>query len=253
MNDNTTTMGSSIESVDLAALLIALDFNLISCNTVEGINLDGGKAPKKTITWKFADQSKNGKHKMSSVRQKWVLPKEFTLDVYKLSRLLAQNLGILKNVSKRPSSLVWNDLGGIGLLSTDHLTNNYRDLSISNRGFGGVCDTNTAALAITLGVIPNGLYVDNGRLYVSFDFTPNAVNVTDVFKMLKDPNMRNVLNDNAIATLICQLDNREVILENIQNMRKKIRLIANGGETQVMFEKSQLDEKLKAKINDFMG
>lgn len=65
--------------------------------------------------------------------------------------------------------------------------------------------------------------------------------------------MRNVLNDNAIATLICQLDNREVILENIQNMRKKIRLIANGGETQVMFEKSQLDEKLKAKINDFMG
>ena len=87
--EDLTQIGTSIESVDLAALLIALEFPLISCNTVEGVNLDGGATPRKTITWKFGKVSENGKHRLDEVRRKWILPKEFTLDVYQLSRLLA--------------------------------------------------------------------------------------------------------------------------------------------------------------------
>lgn len=248
-----STIGTTIDSIDLAALLIALGFPLVSCNTVEGIRLDGGVAPKKTITWKFKDYSEDGKHKIDNVRQKWVLPKDFTLDVFQLSRLLAQNLGIIKNIAKRPETIVWNDFDGIGLLANKEKTVNNKVIPISTTGFGGVCDTATIALAITLGVVPNTMYVNNGRLYMTFLNNGNNVTVNDVHNMLKDPAMRDPNNKNAIAVLICQLDNRSEILANIDNMRKKIRLIGDDGETQVLFEKGKLTQKDKAKIEDLFG
>lgn len=256
MNDKPldfTTIGTSIDSIDLAAFLISLGFPLVSCNTVEGINVDGGPAPKKTITWKFRDVSENGKHKIEDVRRKWVLPKEFTLDTYKLSRLLAQNLGVIKNLAKKPSTIVWNDYNGIGLLSSTEKTLKHKVLPISTSGFGGICDTSTMALAVTLGVIPNSMYVTNGRLYMSFINSNNSVNVNDVYGMMKDPAMRDPNNFNVIATLICQLDNRSEILANIDKMRKKIRLIGDGGETQVMYEKGKLSAEDKAKIEDLFS
>lgn len=196
---------------------------------------------------------RTGLHKLDNVKSKWVLPKGFTLDVYQLSRLLAQNLGIIKNLSKRPGTIIWNDLDGIGLLASRECTEKHKVLPISTTGYGGICDTSTMALAITLGVIPNSMYVSNGRLYMTFQNSSNSVNVNDVHAMMKDPAMRNPTNFNTIATLICQLDNRSEILANIDKMRKKIRLIGDGGETQVMYEKGKLTEKDKNKIQDLFG
>lgn len=248
-----TTIGTSVDSIDLAAFLIALGFPLISCNTVEGVRLDGGVAPKTTITWKFKDLSEDGKHKIDNVKQKWVLPKKFTLDVYQLSRLLAQNLGIIKNIAKKPQNIVWNDFDGIGMLANTEKTVNNKMLPISTTGFGGVCDTATIALCITLGVVPNSMYVSNGRLYMTFLNNGNNVTVNDVHTMMKDPLMRDPKNTNAIATLICQLDNRSEILANIDKMRKKIRLIGDDGESQVLFEKGKLSDKDKKKISQMFG
>lgn len=40
---NTNVITGSTESVDLAALLLALDFELVRANRVEAKNVDGGK------------------------------------------------------------------------------------------------------------------------------------------------------------------------------------------------------------------
>lgn len=156
-------------------------------------------------------------------------------------------------MSKHPASILWNDFDGIGQLSSRECSKKCKELPISARGFGGICDTSTIALAITLGVIPSAMYIDNGRLHVSFTRTAKSVNLDDVIRMLKDPNMRRRDNTNAVATLICQLDNRAEILANIDAMRKKVRLIGDGGETQVMFEQGKLKEKDKAKIKDLFS
>lgn len=253
MKEDFTTIGTSIESVDLAALLIALDFPLITCNTVEGIRVDGGQTPRKTITWKFGNVSQDGLNKLGDVKSKWVLPKEFTLDVFKLSRLLAQNLGIIKNLAKRPATVIWNDFDGIGLLSSKACSKTCKELPVSTTGFGGVCDTCTMALAVTLGVVPVSMYTSNGRFYMTFSRNSNSVNLDDVITMMRDPNMRKPDNKNQIAILICQLDNRSEILANIDKMRKKIRLIGDGGETQAMFEQGKLTQKDKQKLNDLFS
>lgn len=251
---NETVIGTDIESIDLAALLIALDFPLIDVHVIEGVNIDSaGKNPKNTMSWKFCDKSTDGKYSVDKVRAEWKMPKEFTLDVLKLSRLLAHNLSVVKKIAKRPQNAIYTDMGGIGVIGDRQYRGNSKDLPISNHGFGGVCDSDTIALAVTLGVVPNNMYVSGGRLYMTFFDDAKSIGLNDVVNMMRDERLRNVANTNPVAVLACQLDNRSVILENMDKMRRKVRLIADGGETQVLFEKGRLSEENKKRIQSYLG
>lgn len=248
-----SVLATSIESVDLAALLIALDFPMMDATVINGINVDSNEKVNSTMSWKFGSRSSDGKYTIDKIRREWELPKEYTLDVCKLSRLLAHNVGVLKHVSKRPQALVWNDFGGIGMLSDEPRSATYKELPISNSGFGGTCDTSTMALAITLGVIPLSMYISLGRLYMTFSRSDGQLDLNTVQKLMKDPSMRKEGVKNALAVLVCQLDNRAEILANMSMMKQKVRLVSDGGATQVMFTKGALSERDKKKIMDYMG
>lgn len=244
-------IGSTTESVDLAALLLALNFPLMDACVIKGQSLDNSRDPRKTMSWKFAQKSVDGRYDVDKVKRGWVLPKSFTLDVLQLSRLLAHNLAIIKSVAKRPQGLIYSDLGGIGIVGDEAKSDDVKDLAVHTIGYGGTCDTQAIALAITLGVRPSAMYVRQGRLYMVFDYKSGAVNIDDVIGMLKDDNMRDERNTKEIAVLICQLDNRGEILANIDKFRQKVRLIADGGDTQVMYDPNRLSAKDKERIYKF--
>lgn len=185
------------------------------------------------MSWSFSQKSLDGKFDIDKVKRAWKLPKDFTLDAIPLSRLLAHNLALLKSLSVKPRNVIYSDLGGIGMLSDNPRSSNAKDILIHNNGFGGECDTATCALALTLGVIPQSLYVERGRLSVVFLNTQDQVSINDVKRLMNDPRMRDPENMHAVAILVCQLENRQIILDEIHNNRVKRnrRLIADGGET----------------------
>lgn len=249
MKKEESILGSSIESVDLAALLISLDFPLNEASVIEGKNLDSaGHDPKKTMSWKFCNTSTDGRYTIDKVKEGWKLPKKFTLDVLQLSRLLAHNMAVLKNVAKRPQGLIYSDFGGIGILADEKKSDVAKDIPLNNIGFGGCSDTAANALAITLGCIPVAMYKRGNNLSMLFDYREGKVNIDDIKKMINDDRMRDENNKNAIAVLICQLDNRQEILANIDKFRKKIRLIADGGETQVLYDPNSLSSRDRERI-----
>lgn len=230
-NNDKAIVGGSTESVDLASLLMALGFKLDDAKVIEGINVDSGREQPKTMSWSFSQKSMDGKFDIDKVKRAWKMPKEFTLDSIPLSRLLAHNLAMLKSLSVKPRNVIFSDLGGIGLLSDNPRSDNAKDIFIHNTGFGGESDSATAALAITLGVVPCSLYVERGRLSVVFLNTQDQVSLNDVKRLMRDPRMREPENMNSVAILVCQLENRQVILDNLHNMKRNRRLVADGGET----------------------
>lgn len=171
MKKEESILGSSIESIDLAALLLALDFPINDASVIEGKNLDSaGHDPKKTMSWKFCNTSTDGRYTIDKVKDGWKLPKKFTLDVLQLSRLLAHNMAVLKNVAKRPQGLIYSDFGGIGIIGDEKKSDVVKDITLNNIGFGGCSDTSTNALAITLGCIPVGMYMRQGKLNMLFSY-----------------------------------------------------------------------------------
>lgn len=246
-------LGSSTESVDLAALLMALGFRLDDAKVIEGINIDNGKQQPKTMSWSFSSKSVDNKYDIDKVKRQWKMPKAFTLDPVPLSRLLAHNLAMIKSLAVKPRNVIFSDLGGIGMLSDNPRSNNAKDLLIHNNGFGGECDSATAALAITLGVIPQSLYVERGRLSVVFLNTQDQVSLNDVKRLMNDPKMRDPSNMHAVAILVCQLENRGVIIENMHNIKRNRRLIADGGETQILYNPDSVSEKDKERIKRWLS
>lgn len=184
------------------------------------------------------------------------MPKEFTLDAIPLSRLLAHNLAMLKSIAAKPRNVIFSDLGGVGMLSDNPRSDNAKDLLIHNNGFGGESDSATCALALTLGVIPQSLYVERGgRLSVVFLNTQDQVSINDVKRLMNDPRMRDPENMHAVAVLVCQLENRQVILDGIHNnrMKRNRRLIADGGETQILYNPDSVSDKDRERIKRFLG
>lgn len=53
-NNEKAVMGGSTESVDLAALLMALGFHCDEAKVIEGINVDNGREQPKTMSWQFS-------------------------------------------------------------------------------------------------------------------------------------------------------------------------------------------------------
>lgn len=252
-NNEKAVMGGSTESVDLAALLMALGFHCDEAKVIEGINVDNGRKQPSTMSWQFSPKSLDNKYDIDKVKRSWKLPKSFTLDAVPLSRLLAHNLAVLKSIAAKPRNVIFSDLGGIGMLSDNPQTENAKDLLIHNNGFGGECDTATCALAITLGVVPQSLYVERGRLSVVFLTVPSQVCLHDVKRMLRDPKMRDPENMHAVAILVCQCLNRQVILDNMHRMKRNRRLIADGGDTQILYNPDSVSEKDKDRIKRFLG
>lgn len=197
-------ISTTTESIDLAALLLALGFTLNDVSQAEAKSVDGTRTPKQsTMSWDFSEKSEDGAWSIDKVQSGWTLPKQFTLDTLQLSRLLSHNLAVLKHCAQRPQALIWTDLGGIGILGNEPYGDVTKELPINSIGWGGCHDTPTIALAITLGCTPVGLYRKQGQLHVLFQDFSDRVNVSDIQRFMADDRLRDPLNSNAIAVLVC--------------------------------------------------
>lgn len=239
---------AEISNIDLAAMLIAMDFRLMDASTVTPVSLDSITAKKDTFkmtSWKFAKKSTSGVS-LESVKQKWRIPGKYTLDKVKLCRLLAHNHSCIRHIAAEPCSFHVMDLDGIGRI--DRSAGNNVPLQSVRRPVG-TCDTDAIALAITLGVRPVSCCCYNGRFYVAFlpgDGT--TVSLVDVEVMLKDRSLRRDENDSVPSILVCMLDNRQVILDNIHNLRKRLRITADGGFTQALVPAEGLSQAQKEAV-----
>lgn len=237
-----------ISNIDLAAMLIAMDFRLMDASTITPVSLDSITAKKDTFkmtAWKFAKHSTSGVS-LESVKQKWKIPGKYTLDKVKLCRLLAHNHSCIRHIAAEPCSFRVMNLDGIGRI--DRSSGDNIPLQPGRRPVG-TCDTDAIALAITLGVKPVSCCSYNGRFYVAFlPGDGSTINLNDVEVMLKDKALRRDENTSVPSILVCMLDNRQVILDNIHTMRKRLRITADGGFTQALVPADGLSQAQKEAV-----
>lgn len=250
---DTSIIATTVESIDLAAFLLALGFPLIDVNKIESVKANEMMKFSKgtaSLSWQFGQVSEDGRWNLEEVRNGWQLPKEYTLEAPKLSRLLAHNLSLVKSLSQRPRDINYRDMGGIGMIS-----DNDGNIIVRHQrsGWGGTCNSQLIALAITLGLTPMESYTSCGRLYMTFNAATNGeLTLNDLGGLLESPSMRDENNTHVIAYLICQLDNRQVILDDIHNYGKKIRLSSQDGKTQVLYNPASVNKDKQREIIDFV-
>lgn len=246
MSENTEVISCEVSSIDFAALLIAMGFELVDTSVIETVSLDSITAPKDRYTgsvWHFKTNGLNGS--VNAVKGRWKLPTRLSTDAVELARLLAHNLSALKHAAIDKKEFRVRDLGGIGMIDN---SGEWVRMNTYLR-FGGTCDTATAALAITLGCKPAMCYVKGGKFYTVFDDSdPSQLRLEDIKRMMADPNMRREDNNTWMATLVCMLDNRAYILDNLHTIRRKLRITADGGMTQALVDKD-MDEKTKRALD----
>lgn len=229
----TEVIGTDVKSIDLAALLLAYGFTLAGCSTVETVSLDSVTRPEDrgTMTsWRFKDAPAPCGETLASVRQRWELPRRETVDAVQLARLLAHNHAALRHVAANPQGFHVRSLGGLGMVDRSGGTR-YEFGQV----FGGTADTDTMALAITLGVRLVGVGKAGGQMRAEFAADAGNVTLADVRAMLKSEALRREENMSPCALLVCMLENRKAILENMHNFRKQVRLTADGGQTQALY------------------
>lgn len=241
-------ISGEVGNIDFAALCLALGFKIKDTSVIETVSLDSITAPRdkfNSCMWYFYKYGPNGD--IDNVKNSWTIPDKFTTDTVKLARLLAHNLSALKHIiQEEGSGFYCKDLGGIGIITKreGYFVHN-EPLGM----YGGTCDTNTIALAITLGVTPMMCYRRHGRFYVIFDnLGNNTITLEDVKGFIASPIMRREDNNSFVAVLVCMLDNRQHILDNIHNMRKKLRITADNGLTQALVSKDGLSKEMEEAV-----
>ena len=248
MSSETKSLGSQVDSIDLAALLLAYNFPLVEANVVETVSLDSVTRPEdrgKMTSWRFGARNPSGMT-VDSVRQKWELPRKGSCSTIAIARLLAHNHAVLRHLATCAQAYRVEPLeGGLGILHSgegEPIGNRLTALAGES-----TCDTDAMALCITLGV-RGSLYIQGGQLRGAFYREDGKVSLRDVLSMLRDSRLRAENNLSMCAVLVCMLDNRKVILENMHAMRKKVRLTQCGGQVQALFTEGSLSREQKLEI-----
>lgn len=238
-------IGTEVKSIDLAALLLAYGFELDGVSTIEAVSLDSvtRQEDKGTMTsWRFKSNAPNGTS-LNTVRSKWELPRRQTVDPVPVARLLAHNHAALRHLARTPQPFHVRDLGGLGMVDRNGGTR-YEFGTV----YGGTADTDTMALAITLGVRLLGVGVQMGQMRAEFASDPGALTLADVRALLKSEELRREDNLTMCALMVCMLDNRKTILDNMHNFRKQVRLTADGGQTQALYTPSTATREQKEQL-----
>lgn len=242
----TQVIGSRINSIDLAALLLAYGFELADMATVETVSLDSTtRAQDKGSmhSWSFRPRSVCGLS-VDDIRARWRMPRKASVDPVQVGRLLAHNHAALRHAAQQQRGLEVQDVGGLGRIDAPG-----RAVPMVTDYGGGVTDLDCAALAVTLGVQPCAVMTRLGRYAVDFARPqPGQVGLADVQAMLRDPALRREDNLSLCAVLVCMLDNRRVILDNIHQARRRVRLTASNGQVQALIEPAALSARQRAEV-----
>lgn len=135
-----------------------------------------------------------------------------TLDPVAACRLLAHNHAALRHRAHTPEAFHVRSIGELGMVDRSGGTR-YEFGTV----YGGTADTDTMALAITLGVRLLGVGVQMGQMRAEFASDPGALTLADVRALLKSEELRREDNLTMCALMVCMLDNRKTILDNMHH------------------------------------
>lgn len=249
MNDfNFTT---SVDSLDVSALLITLGYELKECKVVNHVNLNTeNHTPRPTsASWHFSKYSRAFPEagNIEKVLKKYTFPElyEPSVNVYQLAKIAAHNYQVLKTVILKGEKL--QQLEGPNYVM---LKNNNGKYIGQEALYGGSSDIASIAVAAALGckVISYGMI--NGKLNVSMAPSKDGINLHMIEQMKHDPAIANENNFNVLPILVAMFINRDILKKEIYEQTKTIMI--TRGDRIVMFNKNASDS-IKHKALKFIN
>lgn len=250
MNDYTYSSG--VESIDHAALLITLGYDLKDCKIVNHINMNtGNHAPRKiNATWTFSKNSRYCKEagSVSNVLRKFAFPakNERAVNVYQLAKIAAHNYQVLKSVLLEHKPL--QQIQGVNYTIFKNSNGN----QVINDCIMGLssCDISSIAIAGAMGCSIMGYIYDNDRLRVTLSPNKEGITVKMIEDLKNDPELHNAKNYATLPVLIAMFINRKWLMDTIHNRNSSIMI--SRGDRLVMFDKNTCDN-LKEKALHFIN
>lgn len=246
MNDsfNFTT---TIDSLDTAALLITLGFELKEVKVVNHINLNSqNHAPRPiSASWHFSKHSPYcpdaGSIEKVLKRYSFPYPGEDAINVYQLAKIAAHNYQVLKSVIldgkvlqqiQGPNYTIFKNNNGDTINGTDIYAH---------------CSTDIASIAIAgaLGCKIDSYSIINNKLFVHMQPSKDGITLRMIEDMKQDYAIANTSNFNTLPVLVAMFINREQLKNEIYEQQKSVMI--TRGDKIVMFGKDASDSlKLKA-------
>lgn len=243
-----------INTVDLAAFLIALGFEMKNYTVTAYIDLnDRNRKRPKSGSWDFADNSKNFTElgDCKSVIEKYKLPTkgEPIKNMAELAKLTAHNYQVLKSVLTENKPLLQIIGDGYTVLKND----NGASIPISNSTlfkFDETTDLMTVAIGCAMGCKIGSYYFDeNKQLHITLYAPANGITIKRIEDAKNNEAVEDLTNYEPLNVLLATSINRKELMKGIYN---KERICLIRGDKRAYFDKNA-DEELKKKILERMN
>jgi hypothetical protein len=249
MNDfNFTT---DVESLDTAALLVTLGFNLKEVKVVNHINLNTDNHTPRPISasWHFEKTSPYCPEAgdIQKVLKRYAFPYlgEEAVNVYQLAKIAAHNYQVLKSVILKGEVLQQKEGPNYVVLK-----NNNGDSIDKELIYGSSCDISSIAIAAALGCKVSSYCIVNDRLYVNMLPSKDGITLKMLEDMKQDQAIANELNFNTLPVLVAMFINRDILKKEIYEQTKSVMI--TRGDKLVMFNKNASD-KIKHQALTFIN
>lgn len=232
---------TDIDSLDTAALLVTLGFNLKEVKVVNHINLNSDNHAPRPISasWHFEKLSPYcpdaGDIQKVLKRYSFPYPGEEAHNVYQLAKIAAHNYQVLKSVILKGEVL--QQIEGPNYVV---LKNNNGDTIDKELIYGSSCDIASIAIAAALGCKVSSYCIVNDRLYVNMLPSKDGITLKMLEDMKQDNAIANELNFNTLPVLVAMFVNRDILKKEIYEQTKSVMI--TRGDKLVMFNKNASDK-----------
>lgn len=249
--NNDFNFTTTVDSLDLSALLITLGFNLNEVKVVNHINLNSQSHTPRPISasWHFAKTSLQFPEagNIEKVIKRYALPYpgDTAVNIYQLAKIAAHNYQVLKSVILNGEKLQQIEGPNYTLLKNNNGQTINKEII-----YGASNDISSIAIATALGCKIIGYNIVNGKLFANVLPTNDGINLKMIENLKHDSSIANESNFNTLPVLIATFINREILMKEIHEQNKSVMI--TRGDKIVMFGKNASDN-LKHKALKFIN
>jgi hypothetical protein len=231
---------TKIDSLDIAALLVTLGYELKEVKCVNHIDLNSqSHAPRPiSASWHFSTHSSycpEAGH-VEKVIKKYEFPYQgdSTVNVYQIAKIAAHNYQVLKSVILNGEKLQQKEGPNYTVLKNNNGDNIEKEVI-----YGASCDTASIAIAAALGCKVSSYCIVNDRLYVNMLPSKDGITLKMIEDMKQDQSIANTLNFNTLPVLVAMFINRDILKKEIYEQNKTV--LITRGEKIAMINKNASD------------
>lgn len=228
----------SVKSLDFAALLYSLGFDMIQFEVVHHINMENKDKRDKSAIFEFSTTSKSGLT-LQKIKDNYILPEKGKAadNIGQFAKLTSHNYQILKSVitDNRPLQ----QIEGLNYYLLKNMNGNDPTGQKTNYF---TSDISIIAIASALGYSISSYIIDNNKLIVYFD--EDIKEIVDCYNNDDD----NDYYDN-LTVLVAMMKNRKMMMSETH---AKHTLHITNGHKQVIVNKNMSPE-LNKKVIDFIN